>query len=208
VAVGRIEAIVATLGTLIVLRGLNQGVLPSTWAQPSARFQRWGTATHLGVSTAIWLALGAAAAGIALLAQTRAGRRVYAVGSNAGAAELAGVDERRMSFLVMVWSGLMVGVASLAFAPQFSIIQPGSSDGLEILIITAVLIGGTSIFGGKGSVLGAVLGVVLISLVRTALVYYHVPSIWEQAAYGTALLLAVSVDVVRGRRAPATRAAT
>ncbi len=200
VAWGRIHSIIVTLGTMTILRGLIVGVVQEEWAYTGEAFKAWGTTRTLGLPTPVWIALITVPIAIYLLANTRLGREIYAVGSNINAARISGINTARIQFLTLFFNGLAIGLASVAHAPRFRAIQNNIGQGFELLVITTVVVGGTSIFGGRGSILGSVLGVLFIGLARSAMVYFHVPAIWEQAVYGTALLVAVGTDIIRTRR--------
>lgn len=199
VAYGRIHAIIVTLGTMTILRGLVVHMVPAGWVATSDAFKAAGTARPLGIATSIWVAGLFALAAAVLARYTRWGREVYAVGSNPAAAAIVGIRPERIWFLVLLFNGFATGLASAVHASRFGVIQNSIGQGLELLVITAVVIGGTSIFGGYGSVAGTLLGVLLLALVRSALIYFRIPALWEQAVYGAFLLLAVGVDIARTR---------
>jgi rhamnose transport system permease protein len=131
---------------------------------------------------------------------TRTGREIYAVGSNPNAAVISGINVPFIKFITLALNGLLIGIASLAHAPRFTAIQNNIGKGFELMVITCVVIGGTSIFGGSGSIWGSVVGVIFIGVVRTAMVFLRIPAIWEQAVYGAFLLIAVAIDAIRARR--------
>lgn len=199
VAYGRIHAILVTLGMMTILRGLVVHLVPAGWVATSDAFKAVGLARPLGVSTSIWIA-GAFALLVALLVRyTRWGREIYAVGSHPGAAAIIGIRPHRVWFAVLLLNGFTIGLASAVHASRFGVIQNNIGQGFELLLITAVVIGGTSIFGGYGSVVGTLLGVLFLALVRSALIYFRIPALWEQAVYGAFLLFAVGLDIARTR---------
>lgn len=199
VAYGRIHAILVTLGMMTLLRGLVVHLVPAGWVATSDAFKAVGLARPLGVSTPIWIA-AAFALGVALAVRyTRWGREIYAVGSNPNAAAILGIQPHRVWFAVLLFNGFAIGLASAVHASRFGVIQNNIGQGFELLLITAVVIGGTSIFGGYGSVGGTLLGVLFLALVRSALIYFRIPALWEQAVYGAFLLFAVGIDIARAR---------
>jgi rhamnose transport system permease protein len=108
---------------------------------------------------------------------------------------------RRSQLAVFTIGGLLVGLAALAYAPRFDVVQTNSGMGLEMLVITAVVVGGTNITGGRGSVLGTLLGVLLLTLISNALNLTQVSDYWEKAFQGVLVLAAVIADHMgRGRR--------
>ena len=199
VAYGRIHSILVTLGMMTLLRGLVVYLVPAGWVATSDAFKVVGLARPLGISTSIWIA-GAFALAIALVVRhTRWGREIYAVGSNSQAAMILGIRPHRVWFTVLLFNGFAIGMASAVHASRFGVIQNNIGQGFELLLITAVVIGGTSIFGGYGSVWGTLLGVLFLALIRSALVYFRIPALWEQAVYGIFLLFAVGFDIARTR---------
>jgi len=199
VAYGRIHAILVTLGMMTILRGLVVHLVPAGWVATSDAFKAVGLARPLGVSTSIWIA-GAFALLVALVVRyTRWGREIYAVGSNPQAAAIIGIRPHRIWFTVLLFNGFTIGLASAVHASRFGVIQNNIGQGFELLLITAVVIGGTSIFGGYGSVGGTLLGVLFLALIRSALIYFRIPALWEQAVYGAFLLFAVGLDIARTR---------
>ncbi len=202
VAYGRIHAILVTLGMMTILRGLVVHLVPAGWVATSDAFKAVGLARPLGVSTSIWIAAAFALLVALLVRYTRWGREIYAVGSNPGAAAIIGIRPHRIWFAVLLLNGFTIGLASAVHASRFGVIQNNIGQGFELLLITAVVIGGTSIFGGYGSVWGTLLGVLFLALVRSALIYFRIPALWEQAVYGAFLLFAVGLDIARARAWP------
>jgi rhamnose transport system permease protein len=138
----------------------------------------------------------AAAAGMRHLA---AGRWVYATGSNAESARLAGIDTASVKFFVFSGAGAVTGLAAAVNAVRFSQIPPNTGIGLELQVIAAVVVGGTAITGGRGSLFGTVLGVALLGAIGPALTFLGVSAYWERAIQGGIILGAVAVEAVRER---------
>jgi len=199
VAYGRIHAILVTLGMMTILRGLVVHLVPAGWVATSDAFKAVGLARPLEISTSIWIAGVFALIVAFLMRYTRWGREIYAVGSNPQAATITGIHPHRIWFSVLLFNGFTIGLASAVHASRFGVIQNNIGQGFELLLITAVVIGGTSIFGGYGSVWGTLLGVLFLALVRSALIYFRIPALWEQAVYGAFLLFAVGLDIARTR---------
>jgi rhamnose transport system permease protein len=133
------------------------------------------------------------------LRSVAAGRAVYATGSDAEAARLAGIRPPRVIFGVFVAMGAFTGLAALLTAIQFIDVQTNSGVGLELRVIAAVVVGGTAISGGRGTLLGTLLGVVLLGLVGPALTFLGTQAYWERALQGLVILTAVSVDALERR---------
>jgi ribose/xylose/arabinose/galactoside ABC-type transport system permease subunit len=127
------------------------------------------------------------------------GRNVYAVGGNRRAARFAGLPTNQVRFFAFMLVGVFVGVASMIYMGRAGSVQTNTGTGLELQVIAAVVIGGTSISGGRGSSLAALTGAILIGVILNGLVLVGVPGIWQQAVLGALILLAVTTDVVRRR---------
>jgi len=198
VAYLRIPAIIVTLATLTMLRG---GILWWTqgyWVMPLPDAWKFlGTTPLLGLPLPIWIGWVTVGVAAYLLANTTFGRQVYAVGSNPRAALLAGINVPRTTFLLFALNGLLVGLAAMIDVTRFSQVETEEGLGLEFLVITAVVVGGTNIFGGSGRVIGTYLGVLLIIVTSSALTFLGISATWDQAIRGAFILLAVTADIVR-----------
>jgi rhamnose transport system permease protein len=131
-----------------------------------------------------------------------AGRQVFAVGSDIEAARLAGVKPRRVVFAVFVLTGALVGVAALLQSTRFAVIGTNSGDGLELQVIAAVVVGGTAISGGRGTLLGTIIGVALLGTIGAALIFLKAESHWVKAIQGVIILAAVASDGLGRKRRP------
>jgi rhamnose transport system permease protein len=144
------------------------------------------------VTTSIAVALFAATAwGLRNLA---AGRAVYAVGSNENAARLAGIDAGRATFWVFAIAGALTGLAAMLNAARFNQIPSNAGLGMEMKVIAAVVVGGTAIRGGRGTVAGTLLGVILLGTIGPALTFLGVGAYWEKAIQGAIILAAVAAE--------------
>jgi rhamnose transport system permease protein len=202
VAFARIPSIIVTLGTMSIMRGAVTWATGGYWVRdlpPS--FTALGASEFLGVPMSVWVAGVVAVVGAFVMRGTRVGRRIYAVGGNPRAAELAGINVRWVVFGVFAACGALVGIAAILYATRFTVIQSNAGVGFELLVITAVVVGGTNIMGGRGTVFGSVLGVLLLSVIGSALTYKHVSAYWESAVQGVLVLLAVVSDTLRPSRA-------
>jgi rhamnose transport system permease protein len=198
VAFVRIPSIVVTLASMVALRDGLRWQTQGSWVQdlPSS-FQWMGFTQHtypfaalsLGLACAVLLGWG--------LRNTGAGRAVYATGSNAEGARLAGIDTRGVTFSVLILTGLLTGFAAVLNSVRFNQIPSNSGIGLEMKVIAAVVVGGTSITGGVGTIAGTVLGVVLLGAIGPALTFMGVSAYWERAIQGGIILTAVVIDAVR-----------
>ena len=119
---------------------------------------------------------------------------MYATGSDPEAARLAGIRPRRVVFSVFVTMGALAGLAALLNAVRFADVDPNAGTGLELQVIAAVVVGGVAISGGRGTLLGSLIGVALLGSIGRALVFLHVSAQWEKAIQGLIILLAVATD--------------
>ncbi len=200
VAYARIPSIVVTLAAMVAFRDALRWITQGAWVQDlPANFQWLGTTQ--GVSDAITFFIAAALSlGIGWgLQNLPAGRNVYATGSNENAARLAGIDSPLVVFLVFTILGALTGCAATLNAIRFNQIPSNAGIGLEMKVITAVVVGGTAITGGRGSILGTLLGVTLLGIISPALTFLGFSAYWERAIQGLIILCAVGFDSLRVR---------
>ncbi|MCX6375376.1 MAG: ABC transporter permease [Armatimonadetes bacterium] len=189
----KIPPIITTLGTMGILRAGVTLYTQAKWIGPLPKaFYFVGT----GYTPVLLLILVTAAAGIFLL-RSRSGRYVSAVGGNEEAVRLSGVSVGRTKFLVYTVNGLLASVAGLIVASSMSSAQSNMATGYELNVIAAVVIGGTSINGGQGSVLGTVIGAAIIAVLYNALILLGVPIYWHKVITGAVILTAVLFDRIR-----------
>jgi ribose/xylose/arabinose/galactoside ABC-type transport system permease subunit len=169
-----------------------------TGASPS--FANLSTANPLGLQNSVIIAVLVALVFAYILHHTRTGRAIYAVGGNPLAANLAGLKVNRTTFLVFALSGMLAGLAAVLYTSLHLDITVHEGESFELTVISAVVIGGTNIFGGSGTILGTVLGALVIGVVQNGLETTNISSLWEQAVYGFAILGAVIVDALITRR--------
>ncbi len=195
-----LPSIVVTLATMVMLREGLRWATEGVWVQGlPAGFQWLGLGQEAGraaIPLAALLVFLAFAWGMRNVA---AGRAVYATGSDAEAARLAGMRPKRVVFGVFVAMGALTGLASLLTAIQFIDVQTNAGVGLELRVIAAVVVGGTAISGGRGSLVGTLLGVMLLGLVGPALTFLGTQAYWDRALQGLIILLAVSADAFERR---------
>lgn len=201
IAFARIPPIVATLGTLSILRGGLILVTQGQWIMNMPDEFFISQRSLLGVPIPIWVMVVLVAAGWFWMRYTPGGRALYAVGGNRDAARLSGINSRRVTLQVFTINGLLAGVAAVLYAAKFTTIQSNAGLGFELSVITAAVVGGVSILGGAGSVLGALLGAILINVISTGAVFLRVSPFWLQTVQGGLILLTVLADMLRRRRA-------
>lgn len=198
VAYFRIPSIIATLAAMVVLRDALRWSTEGAWIQDlPATFQWFGfKQSSYPVFAFTVAAILVLAVGIAMR-YLAAGRWVYATGSNSESARLAGIDTSLVTFAAFAAAGAFTGLAAALNAVRFNQIPPNTGVGLELQVIAAVVVGGTAITGGRGSIVGTVLGVILLGAIGPALTFLGVSAYWERAIQGAIILAAVAVEVVR-----------
>jgi rhamnose transport system permease protein len=198
VAYAGIPAVVVTLATMIAWRDALRWVTQGTWVHglPST-FQWLGLPLHWFPVVVAALAAALVTAAVVTMRHMAWGRFVYAVGSNREAARLVGLQATSLVFMVFVIAGALTGVAAVLNAVRFNQIPANAGLGLELKVIAAVVVGGTAIQGGRGTIAGTALGVLLLGLIGPALTFLGVSPYWERAIQGTIILAAVAADAVR-----------
>jgi rhamnose transport system permease protein len=204
VAYARMPSIVVTLATMVALRDGLRWTTQGAWVQDLPPGFQW-----LGFRQAAYPLLIAAMTTVLLvltawaLRHLAAGRALYAVGSNREAARLAGIDAAAVTCAAFAAAGALAGLAAALNAVRFNQIPPNAGIGLEMKVIAAVVVGGTAITGGRGTIAGTLLGVILLGMLSPALIFLGVTAHWERAVQGLIILAAVAVDAVRLRHAHA-----
>lgn len=196
----RIPPFVATLGMLSVARGstmLWTGGFPIT--SLGENFGSIGTGVLCGIPMPVWIALGLTIAFGVIARRTRFGRHVYAVGGNERAAHLTGLNVTRVKRVVYTLAGMLAGVAGLIVTARLDSAQPNAGLGYELDSIAAVVIGGTSLSGGRGSIWGTMLGCLIIGVLNNGLFLLNVSPFWQQVVKGLVILLAVGIDKMSSR---------
>lgn len=204
----KIPPIIATLATMNIGRAVIFGMLGGQWLTglPPV-FRPIMTNTILGIPIVFYLVLIAYAFFHYIFTFRPFGRYLYAIGNNADAARLVGINSRKINFLSYTLSGGIVGIAAIMYVSRMGSVE--LSVGLEIplLAIAAVIIGGTSITGGRGSLVGTIAGVLFITVMKNGIVLFGVPSLWEKAIIGILIVLSVTMDIVMSKRSKKKRKA-
>jgi len=203
IAWGKIPALITTLGTLYIFRGADYAWVHGRQVNAvsiPASFLEIGTSTFLGIPVLTWVVLALLMVFSVGLRQYRTGREFYAIGSNPAAAILAGINVNRQIAIGFLISGGIAGLAGALWLARFGTVDATAAEGIELTVITSTVVGGVAITGGIGTVVGAVLGALLLSVFSSTLVFLRVPSFWQQAFQGAMLLLAIAVDAFLAHR--------
>jgi ribose/xylose/arabinose/galactoside ABC-type transport system permease subunit len=200
VAFLKVPSIVVTLGMFSILKGVL-----IIWAggdrvtdMPDGYFL--AQMRPLDIPMTIWFMLILTVLAGIWLRYSSAGRSFYALGGNADAARLSGLSQRGILIQVFALNGFFAGIAAVMYATQLSVIQATPVPGLELAIITAAVVGGVSILGGKGTVIGAMLAAILLNAIRSGMVFINVSPFWIQAVQGLLILVTVLIDLIRRKR--------
>ncbi|MGY5580107.1 ribose ABC transporter permease [Vibrio cincinnatiensis] len=199
IAKGKVQAFIATLVTMTLLRGVTMvytdGRPISTGFTDTADAFAWfGTGYALGIPVPVWMMVIVFAAAWYLLNHTRFGRYVYAMGGNESAARLSGINVDRVKIGVYAICGLLSALAGIIVTSRLSSAQPTAGMGYELDAIAAVVLGGTSLMGGKGRIMGTLIGALIIGFLNNALNLLDVTSYYQMIAKAVVILLAVLVD--------------
>jgi ribose transport system permease protein len=190
----RINALITTLATAGIYRGITQ-LISGTGVSPiSDAFAKVGQSVWLGFQSPFWVMVVIVAIGVWAVGQTRFFRQYYYLGGNERAARLSGIKTSRLLLISFVIMGFLAGVAGVLNAARLNAAVVSAGIGVELQIITATVLGGASLKGGEGTVLGAFLGVIFIALVQNALIILDVDVFWQNIVIGLVLLAAVSLD--------------
>ena len=203
VTLARVPALVITLGTLYIYRGLNNAWAGGTQyfaGDRPAEFGALSVDTILGFPLITLVAVLVVAVVAIVMAGTRGGRDLYAIGSDPDAAKLFGIPVGRRVFIAFAVNGVLAGLAGVLYASRFNSVGATTGTGLELDVVAAAVVGGVAIFGGSGSVVGAAIGALLLTTITSALTALRVDKFWQQAIVGVLILAAIIIDRVASIR--------
>lgn len=207
VAKAGVAPFIATLGTLYVARGAallisNGKTFPNLGGQAARGnmgFPALGQTFLLGLPLPVWLMLALFAIALAVATQTPLGRHIYAVGGNERAARLTGIRVPRVKMFAYLASSLCAACVGLIIASQLEAAHPATGESFELNAIAAVVLGGTSLMGGRGSIPGSLIGAFVIGVLSDGLVMLGVSEFWQMVIKGTVIVLAVAIDQLQSR---------
>lgn len=153
-----------------------------------------GSGTFLGIPTPVWIAIIVVLFAVFITQKTRMGRYIYAIGGNEQAARLSGINISKIKIIVYSMAGALAALGGIIVTARLDSAQPNAGISYELDAIAAVVIGGTSLSGGKGSIWGTVMGAIIIGVLNNGLVLLNVSPFWQQVVKGTVILLAVIID--------------
>ena len=195
----QVNSLITTLGTLAILRGLTYIVGGGQTIMVSD-FEFLGlNRPFLNLPTSVVIFIAIAIAGALVMKYTTFGRSLYVIGANPAASRLVGVRNSRVLMICFVLSGLSCAAGGLILTSQLSAAAPMAATGLELSVITAIVLGGASLNGGRGTISGTILGLLIIAILNNGLVLLNVDTFWQDVARGTLLIVAVTFDQVRER---------
>lgn len=198
----KVPPFVATLGVMTIARGLTMlytGGFPIT--NLGGGFEFVGTGWLLGIPMPVWIAVVIIAIFAFFLKKTRTGRYIYAIGGNEKASLLSGIRVDRVVLLVYTLAGILAAVAGVLVTSRLDSAQPNAGSGYELDAIAAVVIGGGSLSGGRGTIVGTVIGALIIGVLNNGLVLLNVSPFWQQVVKGFVILLAVIMDRYSAKKA-------
>lgn len=197
-----IPPIIATMGFMYIYRAMGYLVSHGgEWASAAALgdFKNFATSTFLGINKVIWVIIICYVVFFFFMKWTRTGRRIYAVGSNASAAQVSGINAKNINLLVYVIMGFLAGLGGALQVSVYASAMPDMQYGGEMDVIAACVIGGVSMSGGRGTVVGAFLGSIILATIAKALPLVGISSLWQNMIKGVIILVVVVINVILQR---------
>ncbi len=194
----RIPPFIATLATFYSYRGILQGITKAAPIGPMPpAFRALGAGDFLGIAYASWFILILLLLATFVLRKTKFGRYTLAMGGNEVSTRLAGIRTDRLTFSLYVVCGLLACIAGIFFTSRFTSAQATTGVGMELRVIAACIIGGVSLFGGAGSILGTLIGAAFLVVLDNGMIMAHISGYWQQAVVGCIIIIAIVIDLAR-----------
>lgn len=201
---GKVIPIIATLGMQYIYRGLTYFISGTQWVSSDKMlggYKDFALGNFLGINNLFWIVIIVFAIMIVFLKWTGFGRQIYAVGSNAEAAKISGINIDRVKIIVYTINGGIAGLAGAMYTSLYASAQGNMATGSEMDVIAACVIGGVSLNGGQGSAFGVLLGAITIAIISKSLSLVGIDAFWQQALKGAIILVAVLINVIVQRNA-------
>ena len=195
---GKVIPIIATLGMQYIFRGLTYFVSKTQWVSSDkmlAGYKQFALDSFLGINNLFWIVIALFVIMLVFLKWTGFGRQIYAVGSNADAAKISGINIDRVKILVYTINGAIAGLAGAMYTSFYASAQGNMATGAEMDVIAACVIGGVSLNGGQGNAVGVLLGAITIAIISKSLSLVGIDAFWQQALKGAIILAAVIINV-------------
>ncbi|HEY0917668.1 ABC transporter permease [Devosia sp.] len=205
ITLGGVPPFIMTLGVMVMGRGLAMMIAngqPVSIRGTAADFAWLGRGDMLGLPVPVWIFLLVAAVSIFVLRFTAYGRQVYAIGSNAEAARLSGINVKAVEFSVYVISGFLAGLTGLIFVSRLTVGEPTAGTGIELEAIAITVIGGTSLFGGEGTIVGTIIGAGILAVLANIMNLVGVSPFTQQIVKGAIIVGAVLYEMQQRKRRP------
>ncbi|AIF50451.1 ABC transporter permease [Pelosinus sp. UFO1] len=206
IAGAEIPAIVVSLGTMNIFRGSLLLYTNGKWV---TSLPTWYTSLYntsvLGVPTPILILLLVIGVTYFIAQHTRLGRSIYALGGNPAIASRVGINTGKVTLFVFAYMGALTGIASILYGAQLATIDPNAGTSFELMVISAVVIGGANVLGGSGSLLGSLIGVLILGVLQNGIILMRIEPYWQNVVVGLILITAVTLDVVNNRKNEASK---
>ena len=160
-------------------------------------FKILGQGDFLGVAYVIWFIIVLLLLATFVLRKMKYGRYTLAMGGNVESTRLAGINTQRLTLSLYAVTGVLACVAGIFFSSRFSSVQPSTGSGMELQAIAACIIGGVSLFGGSGSILGTLIGCMFLTVLENGMIMAHISGYWQQAVVGLIIIVAIVIDLLR-----------
>jgi rhamnose transport system permease protein len=203
VSQAKIPPIITTLGTMSIYRGLVFVLCKGTWVsahEMTEVFRVFPRKSFLGISSLIYLSILTVILFLIFLNFTRTGREIYGVGGNKIASQYVGINLKKIQYIVFTLGGGITGLAGFLWVARYAAAQSETAIGFELQTIAACVIGGVSIMGGSGTIIGVVLGAFFMGIVYNALTMINVSPFWQMAIQGFIILFAIIINTVMDKR--------
>jgi len=201
IAGAEIPAIVVSLGTMNIFRGSLLLYTNGKWV---TSLPMWYTSLYntsvLGFPIPILILVLVIGLTYFIAQHTRLGRSIYALGGNPAIASRVGINTGKVTLFVFAYMGALTGIASILYGAQLATIDPNAGTSFELMVISAVVIGGANVLGGSGSLLGSLIGVLILGVLQNGIILMRIEPYWQNVVVGLILIMAVTLDIINNRK--------